>query len=217
MGTLIHPEPDVVTLYHRVGERYGSKLDHATVGTKFRAAYRSATTGRGSTKTDESAEFRFWQRIVTEVFDDLDDPQECFDELFAHFAKPEAWRLAVGAEEVVQELRERDIRVAVGSNFDARLHAILDGHSLGDLISHRFISSEMGVRKPDPEFYQQVIDAIGCPADQVLFVGDDQECDFEGPQRVGARAMLLGTTIPHLGELLTHLDRGSNSGSSPLQ
>ena len=49
VGTLIHPEPSAATVYHSVGMRHGSRLDHATVKARFRAAFRrQRRTGKAS-------------------------------------------------------------------------------------------------------------------------------------------------------------------------
>ena len=47
--------------------------------------------------------------------------------------------------------------------------------SLLKYFSHVFISSVMGCRKPEDAVYQRVIDAIGVPAGQILFMDDASE------------------------------------------
>jgi FMN phosphatase YigB (HAD superfamily) len=53
------------------------------------------------------------------------------------------------------------------------------------------LSSELGVRKPHPLFYMEVLDAAGCSPDSVVFIGDTPAKDVIGPRRHGMRAVLI--------------------------
>ena len=53
------------------------------------------------------------------------------------------------------------------------------------------LSYPLGVRKPDPLLYDLVLAAAGCPAGQVLFVGDNLACDVIAPMAHGMRAALV--------------------------
>src|SRR2546429_4837286 len=50
------------------------------------------------------------------------------------------------------------------------------------------LSSEVGVRKPHPLFYMEVLDAAGCSPDSVLFIGDTLAKDVLGPRQHGMQA-----------------------------
>jgi FMN phosphatase YigB (HAD superfamily) len=56
-----------------------------------------------------------------------DVARACYDD----FAGPAAWRVLPGAREAVAWARTRRLGVAVVSNFDVRLAAILEGLGLG--------------------------------------------------------------------------------------
>jgi len=72
-------------------------------------------------------------------------------------------------------------------------------------------SVEHGYRKPHPSIYRAALDAAGVPAADVLFVGDNPDCDYHGPRSVGMQAVLVsdvprdevseGHRIPHIHEL----------------
>lgn len=53
------------------------------------------------------------------------------------------------------------------------------------------LSYPLGVRKPAPLFYDLVLAAAGCPAEQVLFAGDNFACDVAGPVAAGMQAVLV--------------------------
>ena len=74
------------------------------------------------------------------------------------------------------------------------------------------LSYPLGVRKPDPLFYDLVLAAAGCPARQVLFVGDNLGCDVTAPVTRGMRAALVrpyglcpGEVLPAGALLIRHV------------
>ena len=48
-----------------------------------------------------------------------------------------------------------------------------------------------GLRKPHPSIYLAHLEAIGVTAGDVVFVGDNPECDYFGPRAVGIEAFLI--------------------------
>ena len=78
------------------------------------------------------------------------------------------------------------------------------------MFSAALLSYPLGVRKPDPIFYQLVLTAAGAPPEQVLFVGDNLQCDIIAPLAHGMRVALVrpeglqpGEMVPE-GTLLIH-------------
>jgi len=108
-------------------------------------------------------------------------------------------------------LRESGYHLAIASNFDSRLHLVCGGHDALSLIEQRFVSSEIGYRKPAKEFYSSLISSCGCPANQILMVGDDMEHDVKGPIASNMYALLIdrqstefeANSIRSLNELLS--------------
>jgi FMN phosphatase YigB (HAD superfamily) len=62
---------------------------------------------------------------------------------------------------------------------------------INDLFCVALLSYPLGVRKPETLFYELVVAAAGCPAGQVLFVGDNFDCDVAGPIVHGMHAALV--------------------------
>lgn len=55
---------------------------------------------------------------------------------------------------------------------------------------HVFFSNELGVRKPDPRFYERIIEEMGVDASECLFV-DDKEKNVEGARAAGMHAIVF--------------------------
>lgn len=146
---------------------------------------------RGDYSTSETEEKERWRQIVSQVLFDVPDLNACFADLHAHFGKPSAWRTFPDVAETLQQLDVQGIKVLVASNFDERLHPICD--ELPDLspLRERVVSARIGWHKPSPHFYTHLIDVAGCPADQILMVGDDLENDVVAAQASGLQAVWI--------------------------
>jgi putative hydrolase of the HAD superfamily len=220
VGTLIFADPPVHIVYYRVGRRFGSQLAPQEVRARFREAFALRAAGwdpsadvmgdqatsetiAGAAGPDgETAERRFWSAVVADVLPDVSDPQACFEELFAYFARPTAWTCFADVEETFSEARQRGLQLAIASNFDARLHAICDGKPELSGVTQRVISSEVGSRKPDSAFYGALLDACECGPEELLMIGDDPAADVEGARRAGIQAL--------------QIDRSGNGGEGVL-
>ncbi len=199
VGTLITPDPPAGDAYHRVGQRHGSVQPVEEVRRRFTAAFRTTVRSvEDPHRTDEPAEREFWRSVVETVFDELSPAavEPCFLELFEHFADPNAWRVYPDVAPTLRQLRSMGLTVAVASNFDRRLHAVFDRHSDLAAIEHRFVSSEIGWRKPDARFFTTVCRELDCSPADVLYVGDDPSIDVAGAVAAGLPAILLRRSGP---------------------
>ena len=108
---------------------------------------------------------------------------EVFLEAFASWPRG----LLPGARELVRSISTAS-RVGCLSNTNV-LHA--DRHwtefGIADLFEDRFLSHEMGLVKPDRAAFEYVIEVLGCPAERILFL-DDNQINVEGARAAGLRA-----------------------------
>ncbi|MGI8797000.1 MAG: HAD family hydrolase [Acidimicrobiia bacterium] len=87
--------------------------------------------------------------------------------------------------EVLTELRRRDLRLAVCSNWDWDLAEAIDGVGLTELVDVTVSSAWAGARKPHPRIFRHTLEKLGVTAADALFVGDTWGPDVEGPRAVG--------------------------------
>jgi putative hydrolase of the HAD superfamily len=193
VGTLMHPEPPPGDAYAAAGQRYGSRLDRAAVRERFAAAFRAQEQwdlGHGL-RTSEERELERWRGIVATVLDDVTDPESCFRELHAHFAQPGAWRCEAGTAETILALRQAGYRVGLASNFDRRLHGLVEALPALAGVEDVVISSEVGWKKPSPHFFARLVELTGLTPGQILIVGDDLDNDVAGARAAGMAALLF--------------------------
>jgi putative hydrolase of the HAD superfamily len=193
VGTLLHPEPPAPVVYATVGRRFGSGLDEAAITARFRAAFRRQEVADHvmGLRTNEEREVARWRAIVREVLDDVLDIEACFQELYTHFARADAWRCQLETAEILSVLAQRGHMLGIASNFDQRLRGLVEHLPMLRPVRHLVISSEIGWRKPALAFFVALCRRAGAPARQVLYVGDDSVNDYEGARAAGMQAVLL--------------------------
>jgi putative hydrolase of the HAD superfamily len=194
VGTLIRPVPSVAETYTAAARRQGVVLDPDEVRGRFHIHFRTdgVHAADGLLSTDEATERRRWRKIVVGVLPEIPAPDRAFDELWDHFGRAESWRSFPDAPHVLTALGAMGIAVCVGSNFDGRLRAVVEGlPELSAWACSLVISSEVGFRKPHRMFFQAACDRLGLPPEQVLCVGDDVETDVRGAIGAGLRGLLL--------------------------
>lgn len=208
VGTLIQPDPSVAEAYYRVGKSYGSRLSVREIGERFGRAFRSSEIDgfaggppRGSALlSSHSIEEARWRWIVGEVLPDVTELEGCFHELWQHFAEPDSWRCFDDVEDSLQRLADAGYRLAIASNFDARLHGVCAAFPQLSQIENRVVSAEVGCRKPAPQFYSALTLVCACDCDEILMIGDDIEHDVQGPRNAGLRALHLDRKFSGLSE-----------------
>ena len=91
----------------------------------------------------------------------------------------------------LDRLKAIGLTLAVASNANGTIHRCLDRVGLApyfDVICDSFVE---GVEKPDPRFFQLILERSGGDADTTLHVGDLYHVDVIGARRAGLRALLL--------------------------
>ena len=127
------------------------------------------------------------------LYEILDWEQRCWDG---------AVSFSPGTFDVLRELRGRGLKLAVFSNapFPPEfMHRQVRGNGLADAVDAIVFSSETGRRKPAPEAYLAALAPLGVEPAATLHVGDRYLEDFDGPTRLGMRAVLctaLARTAP---------------------
>lgn len=196
-GTLINPARRVGESYTVFAQKYGMKVSSWEIAERFRVCFPSAPplAFPGATaEAIEDLERAWWKELVRRVWEPWDQFQqfdEYFDELFAYFAQPETWTLYPEVAETLSALDERGIVLSVISNFDSRLIAILEGLGLAHWFEHIFISSRVGYAKPDRHIFHTALERHNLKAGDALHVGDSEEKDLRGANEAGLTGVLV--------------------------
>ncbi|MDE6209244.1 MAG: HAD family hydrolase [Lachnospiraceae bacterium] len=155
--------------------------------------------------------YAYWKKVKKQMTDNSDFINEktlfklSLEETFVHYGicanaseevKPMiqslfAERLVFeDVKNVLNQLAEKGVDFAIGSNTDTdSLMYYLKSNNL--MFSHIYTSENMEVYKPNPKFYETILDRSGWSVDDCIFVGDSYIDDVYGPKTIGMRAVLL--------------------------
>jgi putative hydrolase of the HAD superfamily len=199
VGTVIHPQPPAPSVYAAIGRRFGSKQSAADIALRFKAAFdrEEAIDRANGLQTSEVREVERWRRIVGEVVDDVAAPDACFRELFEHFSRPDAWSCEADAAWTINVLARRGYALGMASNYDRRLRSVVAGFPQLAPLQRLIISSEVGWRKPAPQFFLALSQALDLPVPSILYVGDDPANDYDGARAAGLRSVLFDPEAKH--------------------
>ena len=85
-------------------------------------------------------------------------------------------------------LRHNGVRIGICSNLSSDYVQSLQS-ALPNTPDIEVLSCKVGAIKPEPEIYAKVLDGLRVASDKVLFVGDAQRADIEGPRAAGMMAI----------------------------
>ena len=106
-----------------------------------------------------------------------------------HDAWAPAFQTLGAAQALLEALRSRGIKTGVILNSWPDPGRVLRGDieraGLTGLLDTIVISSEVGMRKPDPGIFQLALDELGVEPHDAMFVGDRLETDVQGAANVG--------------------------------
>lgn len=205
-GTLIYPSEDTATVYTRYAAPYGLRLEPPQILANYRRAYSKPWAESSIRYVDDGR--AFWKFIVAESTGI--DNEEMFEALYDYYARAEAWVVAPGAREALRTVRETlQIKTAVVSNFDRRLHGILESLELTGLFDAVVVSGDVGAEKPNPIIYQRACELLDVRPECAVHVGDDRRNDVKGARDAGCYAWLMGDDVRGFGEVVERLRTGN--------
>jgi len=99
--------------------------------------------------------------------------------------------LIPGTRELLGELGGRyPLGMLTNFTHPPAVRTIIDLLGLDLFFETVLVSGELGYRKPHPYVFDRFVEALGVPADQILFVGDDLEADVQGARDAGLQPVL---------------------------
>lgn len=209
-GTLIEPAEPVAEVYARHAAGFGLDLETTAIREAFGRAFGSCGDPAWERHLDgDAAEREWWRRVVKLTLErasgcPLPDglAADCFEALFAHYESSAAWRVFHEVGEVLDQAGREGIRVAVVSNFDRRLHRVLEECGLS--FEYVLTSADARARKPDRSIFRQALERLGLSPDEVLHAGDSAAADGAGARAAGIEPYLLERPRNDLRGFLDH-------------
>jgi putative hydrolase of the HAD superfamily len=207
VGTLIQLTGSVGYHYALVGREIGLTIEQDPFDRAFLSAWKNMPPRPAINGPREDDDKGWWRDIVYRVLDQVApslhelDRDNFFEIAYEHFTEAGVWESYPEVIEVLEQLLPR-YQLAVVSSFDGRLRMILEQLGLSQYFSHMFISSEIGVDKPDPEIFRRALQFVGLEASEVLHVGDEPERDWQAARAAGLAVFELKRPKNSLADLI---------------
>lgn len=196
VGTLLEPAPSVSEAYKNSAAKCGLSLSAREISQRFSVAWEKQEALDAQNKpafsTHRRREYDRWRQIVFDVFEASPAADKIFDDLWIHFGKPSSWQPVDQGCRLLETVREFGIEVAVASNFDERLLELAKHVEPLNGIEKIFASSELGWRKPAPQFFQAVESRLQKEPESLLLIGDDPRLDIAAAKAAGWKSMRIG-------------------------
>jgi putative hydrolase of the HAD superfamily len=209
-GTLFYLPRGVGYHYALVAQEIGLRLDSNQLDRAFNSAWKAMPRRESIDGPREDDDKDWWRQLVDLVLDQTApslgelDRDNFFEIAYEHFAEAGVWELYPEVLEVLEQLSPR-FQLAVVSNFDGRLRMILGQLGVSKFFKQIFLSSELGVDKPDPEIFRRASNLIRLEPNEVLHVGDDPERDWKAATAAGLSIFQLDRKKNSLRDLLSIL------------
>ena len=160
---------------------------------------------------DSSSKSKFYQEYNRKIFSNLGVlhlMEPFLDEFFEYFLKNKKhWILKEGVLELFKFIQAKDLKIGLISNFDTILIDILDHQlQIRDYFSYVHISQDIGLEKPNPDFYVDFLTKHNLKAEEILYIGDNYELDYLPSSTLGFKSVLLDEKLHYI-DVETKLQR----------
>jgi putative hydrolase of the HAD superfamily len=212
-GTLIRTRRPVGETYAELASHYGQKWEAEALQAAFRGVYASMNSRPASMARRSDGDGRpWWRALVRETLARVGLPEhfpfdDYFEEAYKFYARADAWMPYPEAESALAAIRASGRRLAVLSNWDARIHAVFEGLELRDYFEVVLASAELGSEKPEPEIFRLAAARLGVDPPACLMVGDDAINDVGGAQAAAWKAYEIRRPQRDLASLAERLRR----------
>jgi putative hydrolase of the HAD superfamily len=187
------------TLIHLDGERASRAAGLAYDAAAFRQAHDAALDDvrtwilANPRSVDAERLPRFLATILVQLGVPDSERQRGIGAIAAEHGRANLWsRAAEDAPETLEALRGRGYRLAVVSNADGRVRALLETAGLSGYFEFVVDSAEVGVEKPDPRIFQVATGLLDLTPSACAYVGDIYEVDVIGARAAGLTPILIG-------------------------
>ncbi len=199
-GTLFDVRGSVGEVYGKLARSWEVTVSNEELNAAFSQSFASASPmafpGIEVAKIPE-LEFEWWQAVAAKafqiagVFNQFSEFPKFFAELYAHFATAEPWFVYPDVLPALNKWQQQGIELAVVSNFDSRIYAVLKALNLAEYFTSVTISTEVGAAKPDSQIFTAALQKHNCLAENVLHIGDSFKADYCGATTAGLKAIWL--------------------------
>jgi putative hydrolase of the HAD superfamily len=200
VGTLFGVRDSVGTIYSEVASKHGVECSAELLNKYFYTAFiNSAPCIFPGVPTADipQHEYQWWREINRLTFtavgawEQFDDFELFFQEVYRYFATAGAWKIYPDTIAALENWQRSGVQLAVVSNFDSRLHTVIQVLGLDRYFSTVTISTEVSAAKPQAEIFAAAVSKYQCAPQSAWHIGDSLEEDYLGASNAGLTAIWL--------------------------
>jgi len=194
--TLFYIKEGIGKTYAAPARKYGVDPSPSDLKRSFSRYFPSAPPlafGEVSDVKRKELEKRWWYDVVRNVYEDIgmfDEFDSYFEDLFEHF-RTGAWEIFPETKSVLSELRNKDLKLVIVSNFDSRVYDVCSNLGILHYFDDFIISSEAGYAKPSAEIFKLALNRNNISSEECVHIGDNFENDYLCPRSIGVNAIFL--------------------------
>jgi len=200
--TLIAPRESFGAVYARVLATLGTRLHAADLEHGLRRCWADTNEaiepGVDRYAAHAGGESGYWLQFVRGALAHTPqaplDPElaiSAVEPLREAFRDPDSWRVFDDVVPVLTALREAGARMAIVSNWDSGLPALLERLGLAAWFDAVVVSHLEGMEKPRPELFLRAVSRLNGTPGEALHVGDVPELDEAGAAAAGIASVLV--------------------------
>lgn len=129
----------------------------------------------------------------------LKNDRSLFDKVYAlHLDK---WRqrkpplkLSFGLEREVKAI-SRHFKIGIAGQYGREILNLLEDRSILDCFVYRLTQDDFPITKPDPRYYEQIVEACGVQPQECIMVGDRIDKDVVPAKQLGMKTILIRTGL----------------------
>ena len=202
--TLVHPAPSFPELFARIVTEQGYPREPVAISdglTMVSDEFRRASREQALWTTTPERSRRFWLGVYDRFLEVLDLPRKdgLADTLYAAFTDRANYAAFDDVRPSLLRLGEAGLTLGVISNYEAWLEDLLADLDLAALLPIRVVSGIEGVEKPDPAIFRLALERAGLPVEEVVYVGDVPDFDYEPAAALGMCPVLIDRRERHPG------------------
>ena len=200
MGTLFGLRGSVGDIYGQIAESYGVKVDPTPLNQAFFESFKNAPPlafGESDPVLLAELEYQWWYAIAFQAFNQIQalekfrDFDRFFQTLYEHFASEKPWFVYPDVIPILNSWQQKEVKLAIISNFDSRLDQVLTHLELTNFFSEVICSSRHKIAKPDSRIFQFALEQFNCLPSQAWHIGDSLREDYNGATTAGLKAFLI--------------------------
>jgi putative hydrolase of the HAD superfamily len=200
--TLIAPRESFAAVYARILSEVGFERPVEALESALRDSWeemsRLVPTGTDRYAFFPGGESAYWLRFASSTIGraggaarEASLADQALPRLREAFRDPAAWRVYPDVVPALESLEAAGVRLAVVSNWDSRLPALLDDLGLATHFDAVVVSHLVGAEKPSPEIFRRALAELDAEPASALHVGDLPDLDLAGARAAHIDAVLV--------------------------